>query len=151
MSRPNPPASALPRPSAVWTFFYGSYINKENPMGKISPRTTSKHLDLDGIKARYGALDAYAVGFEFSAHDDDPAPLFAGLPDSARQARLGRGHGCHLGPRSPRPSLPVYRRHAAWWAVQTLRRPHDRLSVRESVTEPAREVQLEIAGSGGHL
>jgi hypothetical protein len=27
VSRPNPPASALPRPSAVWTFFDGSYIN----------------------------------------------------------------------------------------------------------------------------
>ena len=27
MSRPNPPGSARPRPAAVWTFFYGSYIN----------------------------------------------------------------------------------------------------------------------------
>ncbi len=75
---------------------------------------------------------------------------FTGLPDNACQARLGRGHGCHLGPPSPRPRLHAPRRHAAWWVVQTLRGPHDRLSIRESVTEPAPEVQLEIAGSGGH-
>ena len=119
-------------------------------MGKISPQTTSKHLDLDGIEAHYGAVDGYTVGFEFSAHDEDPAPLFTGLPDNACPARLGRGHGCHLGPRPTRPRLHAPHQHAAWWAVQTLRRPHDRLSIRESVTEPAPEVQLEIAGSGGH-
>ncbi len=56
-------------------------------MGKISPQTTSKHLDVDGIEAHYGALDGYTVGFEFSAHDQDPAPLFTGLPDNACQAR----------------------------------------------------------------
>jgi hypothetical protein len=115
-------------------------------MGKISPQTTGKHLDLDSIEGHYG----YTVSFEFSAHDQDPAPRFAGLPDNACQARPGRGHGCHLGPRSPRPRLHTAPRHAAWGAVQTLRRPHDRLSIRESVTEPVPEVQLEIAGSGGH-
>jgi hypothetical protein len=56
-------------------------------MGKISPQTTSQHLDLDGIEAHYGALDGYTVGFEFSAHDQDLAPLFTGLPDNACQAR----------------------------------------------------------------
>jgi hypothetical protein len=56
-------------------------------MGKISPQTTSKHLDLDGIEGHYGTLDAYTVGFEFSARDEDPAPLFTGLPDNACQAR----------------------------------------------------------------
>ena len=56
-------------------------------MGKISPQTTSKHLDLDGIEAHYSTLDAYTVGFEFSAHDEDPALLFTGLPDNACQAR----------------------------------------------------------------
>jgi len=119
-------------------------------MGKISPQTTSKHLDLDGIEAHYGALDGYTVGFEFSAHHEDRAPLFTGLSDYVCQARLGRGHGCHLGPRPTRPHLHAPQRHAAWWAVQTLRRRHDRLSIRETVTEPAPEVQLEIAGSGGH-
>ena len=48
-------------------------------MGKISPQTTSKHLDVDSIEGHYG----YTVGFEFSAHDQDPAPLFTGLPDNA--------------------------------------------------------------------
>jgi hypothetical protein len=65
----------------------GEPTAKENPMGKISPQTTSKHLDLDGFEARYGALDAYTVGFESSAHDEDPSPLFTGLLDNACQAR----------------------------------------------------------------
>ena len=56
-------------------------------MGKISPETTSKYLDLDGIEVRYGTLDAYTVSFELAAHDEDPAPLFTGLPDNACQAR----------------------------------------------------------------
>ena len=56
-------------------------------MGKISPQTACMHLDLDGIEAHYGTLDSYTVGFEFSTHDQDPAPLFTGLPDNACQAR----------------------------------------------------------------
>ena len=101
-------------------------------MGKISPQTTSQHLDLDGIEAHYGALDGYTVGFEFSAHDQDPASVFSGLPDNACQARLGRGHGCHLGPRPSRPHLHAPHRRAAWSAVQTLGRPHDRVSIRKA-------------------
>ena len=56
-------------------------------MGKVSPQTTSRHLDFDGFEGRYGSLDAYTVGFESSAHDEDPAPLFSGLPNNACQAR----------------------------------------------------------------
>jgi hypothetical protein len=56
-------------------------------MGKISPQTTSKHLDLDGIEAHYGTLDVYTVSFELAAHEEDPSPLFTGLPDNACQAR----------------------------------------------------------------
>ena len=118
-------------------------------MGKISPQTTSKQLDLDGIEAHYGALNGYTVGFEFSAHDQDPAPPFTGLPDNACQARPGRGHRWHLGPWPTRLRLHSPHPHAARGPLQTLRRPDDRLSIRESVTEPAPEVQLEIAGSGG--
>jgi hypothetical protein len=59
-------------------------LAKEDPMGKISPQTTSKHLDLDGIEADHGAL--------------------------------------HL----------------------------HRLSIHKTVTEPAPEVQLGLAPSGGH-
>ncbi len=115
-------------------------------MGKISLHTTSKHLDVDSIEGHYG----YTVGFEFSTHDEGPAPLFTGLAGNACPARPGRGHGSDLGPGHTRPHLHSPYRHAAWSAVQTLRRPHDRLSIRESVTEPGPEVQLEIAGSGGH-
>ena len=56
-------------------------------MGKISAHTTSEHLDLDGIEGHYGALDGYTVGFESYARDEDPAPLFTGLPGNACQAR----------------------------------------------------------------
>jgi hypothetical protein len=56
-------------------------------MGKISTQTSSAYLHLDGIDGRSGALDGFTVGFESYAHDEDPAPLFAGLPDNACQAR----------------------------------------------------------------
>lgn len=56
-------------------------------MGKIGPRATSKRIDIGGFEGRYGTLDVYTVGFEFSAHDEDPAPLFTGLPENACQAR----------------------------------------------------------------
>ena len=56
-------------------------------MAKIGPDTTSEHLDLDGIEGHYGTLDDYTVGFESYARDEDPAPLFTGLPDNACQAR----------------------------------------------------------------
>ncbi len=68
----------------------GEPTAKENPWARSARQTTSKHLDLDGIEAHYGALDGYTVSFEFSAHDQDPAPLFTGLPDNACQA-------CHWG------------------------------------------------------
>ena len=115
-------------------------------MGKISPHTTSKHLDVDSIEGHYG----YTVGFEFSAYDQGPAPLFTGLPDNACQARPGRGHGCHPGPRPTRPHLRSPHQHPAQGPVQTPSRPHDRLPIRQSVTEPAPEVPLEISGSRGH-
>jgi hypothetical protein len=56
-------------------------------MAKISAQKTSEHLDLDGIEGHYGALDGYTVGFESYARDEDPAPLFVGLPGNACQAR----------------------------------------------------------------
>jgi hypothetical protein len=56
-------------------------------MGKINPQMTAEHLDLDGIEGRYGTIDGYTVGFESYDRDEDPAPLFAGLPDDACQAR----------------------------------------------------------------
>jgi hypothetical protein len=54
-------------------------------MAKISTTTTTDHLDLDGVEGHYGTIEGYTVGFETYEVDDDPAPLFAGLPDDACQ------------------------------------------------------------------
>lgn len=56
-------------------------------MAKISPATTTDHIELDSITGHYGELGDYTVGFETYHEDDDPAPLFVGLPDDACQAR----------------------------------------------------------------
>jgi len=56
-------------------------------MTKISIQTTSEHLEFEGIEGHYGELDQYTVGFEHYGRDEDPAPLFAGLPDDACQSR----------------------------------------------------------------
>jgi hypothetical protein len=55
-------------------------------MAKISVDTTSDRLELDGFEGRYGTVEGYTVGFERYEKDDDPAPLFAGLPDDACQS-----------------------------------------------------------------
>jgi hypothetical protein len=55
-------------------------------MAKISIGTTSDHVELDGIEGHYGTIEGYTVGFERYGKDDDPAPLFAGLPDDACQS-----------------------------------------------------------------
>jgi hypothetical protein len=54
-------------------------------MAKISIDTAADHVSLDGFDGRYGPVEGYTVGFEHYAKDDDPAPLFAGLPDDACQ------------------------------------------------------------------
>jgi hypothetical protein len=56
-------------------------------MGKVSAQTTRRHLDLDGIDCHYGVLDGFTVGFESYGHDEDPAPLFTGLPGNVCQSR----------------------------------------------------------------
>lgn len=56
-------------------------------MSKISPTTTTEHLELDSIEGHYGEIDDFTVGFETYHEDEDPAPLFVGLPDDACQAR----------------------------------------------------------------
>lgn len=55
-------------------------------MAKISIDTTSEHVEMDGFEGHYGAVEGYTVGFERYGKDDDPAPLFAGLPDDACQS-----------------------------------------------------------------
>ena len=61
-------------------------------MGKISPQTTSKHLDLDGIEAHYGALDGYTVGFEFPPTTRTRRHCSPGCPTTP--ARLATGGSC---------------------------------------------------------
>ncbi|MDP1820129.1 MAG: hypothetical protein Q8K58_09605 [Acidimicrobiales bacterium] len=54
-------------------------------MAKIAPQQASQVETMDGFEGRYEDLDGYTVGFETYTADDDPAPLFAGLPDDACQ------------------------------------------------------------------
>lgn len=56
-------------------------------MAKISTATTTDHIDLDGIEGHYGEVEGYTVGFETYTKDEDPTPLFKGLPDDACQSR----------------------------------------------------------------
>jgi hypothetical protein len=54
-------------------------------MARIGPQEASQVETMDGFEGRYEDLDGYTVGFETYTADDDPAPLFAGLPDDACQ------------------------------------------------------------------
>jgi hypothetical protein len=54
-------------------------------MAKISIDTATDHLEVDGFDGHYGVVEGYTVGFEHYRKDDDPAPLFAGLPGDACQ------------------------------------------------------------------
>ena len=54
-------------------------------MAKIGPQQASQVETMEGFEGRYEDLDGYTVGFETYTADDDPAPLFAGLPDDACQ------------------------------------------------------------------
>jgi hypothetical protein len=54
-------------------------------MAKVAASNTSQVETMDGFEGRYEQLDGYTVGFEHYSKDDDPAPLFSGLPDDACQ------------------------------------------------------------------
>jgi hypothetical protein len=54
-------------------------------MTKIAAEHASQVETMDGFEGRYEDLGGYTVGFETFTVDDDPAPLFAGLPDDACQ------------------------------------------------------------------
>lgn len=56
-------------------------------MAKISPQTTGEHLEMEGFEGHYGPVGDFTVGFETYDRDEDPSPLFKGLPDDACQAR----------------------------------------------------------------
>jgi hypothetical protein len=54
-------------------------------MAKTSSTTATDHIEMEGIEGHYGPVDGYTVGFERYTIDDDPAPLFKGLPDDRCQ------------------------------------------------------------------
>lgn len=54
-------------------------------MAKTGPQQASRVEEADGFEGRYEDLDGYTVGFETYTADDDPAPLFQGLPGDACQ------------------------------------------------------------------
>ncbi|MGH9268798.1 MAG: cupin domain-containing protein [Acidimicrobiales bacterium] len=54
-------------------------------MAKIAADSASQVKTMDGFEGRYEDLGGYTVGFETYTADDDPSPLFAGLPDDACQ------------------------------------------------------------------
>jgi hypothetical protein len=54
-------------------------------MAKIASGQASQVETMEGFEGRYEDLGGYTVGFETYTADDDPAPLFAGLPDNACQ------------------------------------------------------------------
>jgi hypothetical protein len=54
-------------------------------MAKTSRDTASDQVAMDGFEGRYEDLGGYVAGFERYDVDQDPAPLFVGLPDDACQ------------------------------------------------------------------
>jgi hypothetical protein len=54
-------------------------------MAKIASGQASQVETMEGFEGRYEDLGGYTVGFETYFVDDDPAPLFAGLPGDACQ------------------------------------------------------------------
>jgi hypothetical protein len=55
-------------------------------MTVIDPRNAEDVVELDGFAGRYSNAHGWTVGFEEYTIEEDPAPLFAGLPDDACQA-----------------------------------------------------------------
>lgn len=54
-------------------------------MAKASKATAPQVEEVPGFEGRYAHLDEFTVGFETYTEDQDPAPLFVGLPDDACQ------------------------------------------------------------------
>lgn len=54
-------------------------------MATITAGNASQVETMEGFEARFEELGGYTVGFETHTAADDPAPLFAGLPDDACQ------------------------------------------------------------------
>lgn len=56
-------------------------------MARITPASSPEHFEMDGYEGHFTPAGDVTVAFETYSTDDDPAPLFAGLPDDACQAR----------------------------------------------------------------
>jgi hypothetical protein len=54
-------------------------------MAKASRDTATQVQEAPGFDGRYEDLGGYVVGFERYSEDQDPGPLFQGLPDDACQ------------------------------------------------------------------
>ena len=54
-------------------------------MARTDAQSASRVETMEGFEGRYEDLDGHTVGFETYTADDDPAPLFAGLPDDGCQ------------------------------------------------------------------
>ena len=54
-------------------------------MAKTSKGSAGQHIEMDGFEGHYDDLGGYVAGFEAYDADQDPAPLFAGLPGDACQ------------------------------------------------------------------
>ena len=50
-------------------------------MAKVSKETASEVMAVDGYEGRTQDLGGYTVAYETFTSDQDPAPLFVGLPD----------------------------------------------------------------------
>lgn len=54
-------------------------------MPKASKATATQSESVEGYEGHFEELDEYTVAFESYSADQDPAPLFAGLPDDRCQ------------------------------------------------------------------
>jgi hypothetical protein len=55
-------------------------------MGKVSKTGAQEHAEAPGFEGHYGEVDGYMIGFEAFSLDQDPAPLFKGLPNDRCQS-----------------------------------------------------------------
>jgi hypothetical protein len=50
-------------------------------MAKVSKETAAETMAVEGYEGHFQDLDGYTVAYEAFTDDQDPAPLFRGLPD----------------------------------------------------------------------
>lgn len=55
-------------------------------MGKVAKASAQEHAEGPGFEGHYGQVDDYMIGFETFSLDQDPAPLFKGLPNDRCQS-----------------------------------------------------------------